>query len=1067
MSFRGQKGKDASRKVSGFNRASAVILSSSDSNDDMVFLGISPVSCSSPDEAFPAISVKAPNICASRHQKSTTQTSPKEVGSQKTDVGTSVRENSFLQSVTTSDGCNSPSKRPSPYLEKKTKVLKHSPVSHETMPVFQSKRQGSSSLSSKLFQKDPFESGASSLWNEFSGSKISIGGMSKAVPKPPPKGIREVNTSKAYVKRDIHSPSGLFANLVKPRLSRSHSLPHAPTNSSSFHSHPLGNGGVGTSRVRKISSSRSCSSVNSGGGVKKERGANFGGKRAKKGACNLPSHGTGSTSVKGGQATDKEKILNRIHQVKWEKCAPVAERQSEKRKEVKGVGRSSSISVVSQKAKSSPSIPTSPKAGNKIPQSGSAPLYNDQSHRPLKASFYIPEPPAVITDGLGTSTQSLPTNKSHSHSVGSSKKVAHLVKSHQSQRPPAQPLSTEEKHKKRKYSITPASLDSNANLRDRVSSSTGVKKYKLKRDVHEKPKHCVPAEGVSATSACIMLAGKSKASTPLHKMTKPTNSASSGKAAIAFPSSSSSATGAVKPASSNSCAGVPSRNLSSSTPSSANSKPTMSIETTGTASSAASSSVFVGKPAITVTATVAEIECRDAALASVSTLTRKGKEIAEINNNSPFEFSEDDYFEILDSVDSVDSESLCSGYDCSDVESATPGSNWSSNRASLGATHLHVPSNLVKSSPHHQQISASSSPIYRSHSTQRSTYPLQRRQLARKSTAKRGIHYKHPKPGLMRMKKHCMLELKRVKFVNSALTKQEGGVLLSNIGEKKDKAKRVKPPGEVPSGKKRKHVSFDSLGTLIKRQKQSPLHSKDKCPSLDSVGSGKHQVSANAAPSHSLEHSLEEPLSVQTPHLLQSTTQSSDRHPSTKSFQIPPAQGEALPTSSTFTDSSDHQTTTSLASDVDKTLSYTSAKLSSTESNSPSSKKSPSLKPPCLNSSGRAHSTSDILQSPPLGGTVVKTEIYTREVHSSQSEVRGRDGERGEKWSQRDEMYDMRLQETILKLALEGNGAGTAGDKRYVRECSRYGRGGGWRRWKRRECGRKSKQSSFVCSLSL
>ena len=1050
MSFRGQKGKDVSRRGSGFNRASAINLPSSDSDDDLVVLGISPVSCSSQDQAFPAISVKAPNMSASRHQKSTTQTSPKEVEGQKTDVGTSVRENSFLQSVTTSDGCNSPSKRPSPYLEKKTKVLKHSPVSHETMPVFQSKRQGSSSLSSKLFQKDPFESDAPSLGNKFSGSKISIGGMSKVVSKPPPKGIREVSTSKASVKSDTHSPSGLFANIVKPRLSGSHSLPHAPTNSSSFHSHPLGNGGAGTSKARKISSSRSGSSVNSGGGVKKERGANFGGKRAKKGVCNLPSHGTGSTSVKGGQATDKEKILNRIHQVKGEKRAPVAERQPEKRKEVKGVGRSSSISVVSQKAESSPSIPTSPKAGNKIPQSGSAPLYNEQSHRPLKASFYVPEPPAVIPDGLGTSTQSLPTNKSHSHSVGSSKKVAHLVKSHQSQRPPAQPLSTEEKHKKIKYSITPALLDSNANLRDRVSSPTGVKKYKLKRDVHEKPKHCVPAAGVPAPSACTKVAGKSKASTPLHKMTKPTNSASSsGKAAIALPSSSSSATGAVKPASSNSCAGVPSRTLSSSTLSNANSKPT---KTTDTSSSAASSSVFLGKPAITETATVAETECRDATLASVSTLTRKGKEIAEINESSPFQFSEDDYFEILDSVDT---ESLCSGYDCSDVESATPGSNWSSNRASLGATHLHVPSNLVISSPHHQQISASSSPIYCSPSTQRSTYPLQRRQLARKSTAKRGIHYKHPKRGLMRMKKHCMLELKRVKFVNYALTKQEGGVLLSNTGEKKGKARRVKPLGEVPSGKKRKHVPSDSLGTLVKRQKQSLLHTKDKSPSLDSVGSGERQVCANTAPSHSLEHSLEEPLSVQTPHLLQSTT------------RVPPAQPEALPTSSTSTDSSDHQTTTSLASDVDTTLSYTSAKLSSTESNSPSSKKSPSLKPPCLNSSGRAHSTSDSLQSPPLGGTVVKTEIYTCEVLSSQSEVRGRDGESGEKWSQRDEMYDMRLQETILKLALEGNGAGTAGDKRYVRECSRCGRGGGWRRWKRRECGRKSKQSSFVCSLSL
>ena len=1071
MSFRGQKGKDALRKGSGFNRASAINLRSSDSDDDVILLDFTPVSSSSPtpvsssspEEAFPAISVKTPNMSASRHQKLSTQTSRKEVGGRKTEGGMIVRENNSLVSASTADGYKSSSKAPSLYLEKSTKVLKHSPASRGTVPVFQSKQQASSSLSSKLFQKDHFESGAPSLKNEISGSKVSVGGVCKMGPKPPPKEIREVSSSKALKRESL---SSLFPNKVKP-----HSLPHSPANSTSFHSPPLGNGGGGTSRIRKISSSNSSSgisvSVNEGSGVRKERGANSGGKNAKMGTCNLPSNGGGASSVKGGQATDKPKILNQIHQ-KGKIFSPVARTQPEKRKAV-GVGRTSGISAVSQKVGNSPSIPTSPKAGTKTPQSGSSPLYNIQSHRPLKKSFHVPEPPSIIPDDLGTSSQSLPTNKSPLHSVLSSHKVAHSVKSQQFQHPPAQSLATTEKHKKRKVSKTPASLGSNANLSDSVSSPTVVKKYKLKRAVQEKPKLCVPAAAVQekpklcvpaaavqekpklcvpaaavqekpklcvpaagfpATSVCTKLAGKSKAplaSTPLHKMAKPIISASSsGKAANASSSASSSI---LEPASGNTSAGISNRTLLSSTFGTANSKPTINTGTTGMTSSGASTSVLVDKPAITATATIAETEGKNSTLVSVSTSTRKDMEMAEINESSPFEFSEDDYFEVLDSVDS---QSLCSGYECSDIDSATTGSDRSFSQASLGGTHPHVPSNLVKSS-HHPQISVPSSPSS-PHSTLRSTYPLQRKQLARKSTAKRRIHYKLPKRELMHMKKHCILELKRVKFVNAALTKQEKGVLLSCAGEKKGKAKIVKPTEEGSSGNKRKHVPSDSQGTVVKRQKQSMFHIKEKDSPLDSVGSGEHQVGANMTHFYSPEHSSAEPLSLQTPRL-HSTTQSCDRHLSPKILRLPPTQLETLFTSSTSTTSSDQQITNSIVSNVNTTPSCTSAKMSSTESNSPSSKKSLSLKRPRLDSSAQPHSTPDIPQSPSLGGAVVKTEVYTPMVHYSQSKAQGweeREGEREQcTWSQRDEMYDMRLQETILKLALEGNGAETAGDKRY------------------------------------
>ena len=127
---------------------------------------------------------------------------------------------------------------------------------------------------------------------------------------------------------------------------------------------------------------------------------------------------------------------------------------------------------------------------------------------------------------------------------------------------------------------------------------------------------------------------------------------------------------------------------------------------------------------------------------------------SDTETSSIIGFNDDDLFEILDSVET---DSICSAYNQSDSESLGTSSESYCSKLTSEPDRLQ-PSNLTKS------VSCKSPSESRLHDFAMS-FVKKRPRVARKSTTWNGAKfYKHPiKGGLLRLKRHCTLKLRRVK----------------------------------------------------------------------------------------------------------------------------------------------------------------------------------------------------------------------------------------------------------------------------------------------------------------
>ena len=133
----------------------------------------------------------------------------------------------------------------------------------------------------------------------------------------------------------------------------------------------------------------------------------------------------------------------------------------------------------------------------------------------------------------------------------------------------------------------------------------------------------------------------------------------------------------------------------------------------------------------------------------------KSNSTSETESLSMVSFNDNDLFEVLDSVET---ESICSGYNNSDTESVGTASEGYCSKSTSEADQPQL-SNLIKSvtcrSPSESHVRDFTK-----------SFVKKKRQVARKSTTLNGAKfYKHPlKAGLLRLKRHCTLRIERFQY---------------------------------------------------------------------------------------------------------------------------------------------------------------------------------------------------------------------------------------------------------------------------------------------------------------
>ena len=222
----------------------------------------------------------------------------------------------------------------------------------------------------------------------------------------------------------------------------------------------------------------------------------------------------------------------------------------------------------------------------------------------------------------------------------------------------------------------------------------------------------------------------------------------------------------------------------------------------------------------------------------------KDKE-SETETSSMFEFTENDLFEVLDSVET---DSVYSAYNQSDTESMTMNTESYSSRPTSESDHFTstLPSNLVKSVRCQLPTDSCVGDLPPSVVAKK-----KRRQVAKKSTTRNGMkYYKHPTKGyLLSLKRHCMVNVKRSwvyvqKRVKKDVSMQQSKMMTKHLTAKPTANPILpsapnKPPASTASRvelkKKRESASEDSMTTCTsaKRPKLSSdaLASKQVKPS--------------------------------------------------------------------------------------------------------------------------------------------------------------------------------------------------------------------------------------------
>lgn len=208
--------------------------------------------------------------------------------------------------------------------------------------------------------------------------------------------------------------------------------------------------------------------------------------------------------------------------------------------------------------------------------------------------------------------------------------------------------------------------------------------------------------------------------------------------------------------------------------------------------------------------------------------TSLSKKDSETETSSMIGFNDDDLFEVLDSVET---DSICSAYNQSDSESLGTSSESYCNKLTLDADRLQ-PSNLTKS------VSCKSPSESRLNDFTMS-FVKKRPRVARKSTTWNGAKfYKHPlKGGLLRLKRHCTLKLTRVKCTKylsklqqnpSSLHERQGNrnrIIVESSATTKRKAEDITPPlaakAQVSNDMKKKRESKELVPSCVKRLKLS------------------------------------------------------------------------------------------------------------------------------------------------------------------------------------------------------------------------------------------------------
>lgn len=466
-----------------------------------------------------------------------------------------------------------------------------------------------------------------------------------------------------------------------------------------------------------------------------------------------------------------------------------------------------------------------------------------------------------------------------------------------------------------------------------------------------------------------------------------------------------------------------------------------------------------------VTTTSASSQSRVVVTAKATNSERRPPSLSKMDSDtetsSMIGFNDDDLFEVLDSVET---DSICSAYNQSDSESLGTSSESYCSKLTSDPDRLQ-PSNLTKS------VTCKSPSESRLHDFTMS-FVKKRLRVARKSTTWNGAKfYKHPiKGGLLRLKRHCTLKLRRVKCTQylsklgqnsepphvrqgnrnkisaveaSATTESDAGDITPPLKAKAQFSNDVKKKRESkelpPSCVKRLKLSSETetnkptltSSSTVKPSMQKKVTSSENHILVSSAGNGRivtpeknHTSSGSATPASKKCLSLKRLQLSRTPSLSDAPTENQPLSPpllcsssSVGRASTQEKQGNNTVHLDPKTNPAQQQIknsnpTTSQPCDVDtvtheERLQGTS--MASGDEHSSAFTGTPSVRHVMCGTSERATSTASSEQVKHVACGRAERPLSTSSDENNSLA----------KLSQRDEAYDLRLMETIAKLAPE------------------------------------------------